>query len=283
MQNNDFLIVFEKMYLLENETKEKITIRVQIVFTLTLALIAVSSYILRMLDFSSSQTIAIATLSTTLVFLVLLGASSYFAVRAFWGNTFKQTPSASEIKGYYNALVQYNLDIDKFLADPENGDPENGDQKIDIDAELNSYLCDVFEDCATHNAQVNFSRSRMVHNSFKLLLLSLVPLGVSAIMFIGFDMDVSSPRKNYQVIDKYVGDQLINLDQGLGSLTKVINELKVILMTNRNDDKNQEPQNVPPEKAPAPVQMKPERPERPSVRIMLEDFSELRIKFDHDK
>lgn len=282
MQRSELLIVFEKMYLQENDTKEKITIRIQIVFSLILALIAVSSYMLRMLDFGELRIIAYIIVSLVLLFLACLGTSSTLAVKAFWGNTFKQMPSASEIKQYCNALVQYNVDVEaaKGLPDPEA-------HAIDIKSELDEYLSDAFEECATNNADVNFTRSEMVHRSFKWLLSSLAPLGIAATLFIALDMDVSSPRKNYQVIDKYVGDQLGKIDVSLNSITGILNKLEAAKMSDpKNSTSSQEQgkhaQPAPSSKNNEQKKMQPKLPERPAVRISLEDTSGSLFEGNHD-
>ncbi|WP_346830018.1 hypothetical protein ABDX87_23465 [Pseudomonas abietaniphila] len=282
MQRSELLIVFEKMYLQENDTKEKITIRVQLVFSLILALVAVSSYMLRMLDFTESKPVALSILVLVLVFLLCLGLSGVLAVRAFWGNTFKQMPAASEIKNYCNALVQYNLEVEAIKDSLD-----DGTQEVDIKSELDGYLSDAFEECATHNADVNFKRSTMVHQSFKWLLTSLIPLAISATLFVGLDMDVSSPRKNYQVIDKYVGDQLGKIDSSLSAMTESLKKLEGTKMSDPNTKKPASEQDSKAEPSPGPakdvpMQMKPKLPDRPSVRISLEDSSGNWAEVKHD-
>jgi hypothetical protein len=68
MEVKELLVVFEKMYLQENEIKEKITIRVQIVFTLILAVITVSSYMLRMLDLDRYVFVGATIIASLVIF-----------------------------------------------------------------------------------------------------------------------------------------------------------------------------------------------------------------------
>lgn len=210
MEAKELLAVFEKMYLLEAEIKEKITTRVQIVFTLILGVVTVSSYMLRMLDLDRFYWGVISIVALLVFFFGCLGMASKFAVRAFWGNTFKVMPSASDVKDLHDKLNLYNEDV--RLAE-EDGDFRS--VRVDVRAKIEQYLCDKYEECATHNSDVNMERSRKVHESFRWLLVAFIPLGLAGSIFVICDMDVSSPRKNFQVIDKYVGDQLSRIEKGL--------------------------------------------------------------------
>ncbi len=273
MENKELLVVFEKMYLQENEIKEKITIRVQIVFTLILAVIAVSSYMLRMLDFSQYAHVAYAIISLAFGFYSFLSISCFYAIKAFWGNTFKQVPPAMEVRGYCNALRHYNSEKSKIDFD---GEPE----LIDVKGEVESYLCDAYEECATHNSELNQVRSRRVHLSFKWLLFSLAPLSLSGVLFVSFDMDVSSPRKNFQVIDKYVGDQLSGLNKSLDRIVKKTEELKEIAMSNEKTNPSGSKKGGEP--TPVPVGTAPAKPQRPPMRIVLEDDRSISIEVNHE-
>lgn len=210
MEAKELLAVFEKMYLLEAEIKEKITTRVQIVFTLILGVVTVSSYMLRMLDLDRYYWGVAAIVALLVFFFGCLGMSSKFAVMAFWGNTFKVMPSASDVKELHGELILYNEEV--RLAEE---DKDFRSVRVDVRAKIEQYLCDKYEECATHNSDVNIKRSRKVHESFRWLLGAFVPLGLAGSIFVVCDMDVSSPRKNFQVVDKYVGDQLGRIEKGL--------------------------------------------------------------------
>ncbi|RON97117.1 hypothetical protein BK672_02145 [Pseudomonas fluorescens] len=265
MEVKELLVVFEKMYLQENEIKEKITIRVQILFTLILAVITVSSYMLRMLDLERYVLIAASIISSLVVFYAGLAVSAKYAVRAFWGNTFKQMPPAVEVRGYCSALISYNEEVEKAKS-TLGAEVE----VVDIRSEVDTYLSNVYEECATHNSEINQERSRKVHESFKWLLCSFVPLGIAGILFVGFDMDVSSPRKNFQVVDKYVGDQIGVARRSIDLVTSQVVELRESYMSDskRTGDKpGRQGENITaPLKTGAPV-----KPNGPPVRIVLED------------
>ncbi|MGN4049929.1 hypothetical protein [Pseudomonas sp. SM4] len=268
MEVKELLVVFEKMYLQENEIKEKITIRVQIVFTLILAVITVSSYMLRMLDLDRYVFVGATIIASLVIFFASLGVSLNYAIRAFWGNTFKQMPPALEVKGYCSALVSYNEEVEKAIQE---GDGDGGSvQAVDVRSEVDTYLSNAYEECATHNSEVNQERSRKVHEAFKLLLCSFVPLGVAGVLFVGFDMDVSSPRKNYQVIDKYVGDQIGKVERGIAIIADHAEKSKGVKMSDK--DKSNTDSAKQPTSTPAPIKTSgPTKPDAPRVRIVLED------------
>lgn len=265
MEVKELLVVFEKMYLQENEIKEKITIRVQVLFTLILAVITVSSYMLRMLDLERYISVSASIIASLVVFYAGLAVSTKYAIRAFWGNTFKQMPPAVEVRGYCSALIIYNEEVEK--AKSAHGAEA---EVIDVRAEIDTYLCNVYEECATHNSEINQERSRKVHESFKWLLRSFVPLGIAGILFVGFDMDISSPRKNFQVIDKYVGDQIGGVRNSIDLIASQVVELRKSYMSESKKTGNKpggQSENVTvPLKTGAPV-----KPSGPPVRIVLED------------
>lgn len=272
MEVKELLIIFEKMYLQESEIKEKITIRVQIVFTLILAMITVSSYMLRMLDLDRYVYVAASIIAFLMLFLVCLGIASKYAVGAFWGNTFKLMPPAGEFKGYYDELVTYNGLLDSYRVELERFQQGNEcPPMIDVRSEFELHLSNTYEECASHNSEVNQARSRKVHESFKWLLGAFVPLGVAGSLFVSFDMDVSSPRKNFQVIDKYVGDRLGNVDAVLKVVSGQADEIKEILMSKEKVESNLGADKNAPSTTPPPKSVAPVKPSGPQVRIVLED------------
>lgn len=264
MEVKDKLVVYEKMYLHESEVKEKITIRVQIIFTLIIAVVAVSSYILRMLDFSEYLHVAYVIIILLLVFLGLLGVACFYAVRAFWGNLFALVPSAQKVDDYCKQMEIYSAEVK--AADLE---------EINVRSEVEEFLCDSYRESAANNYEVNKLRAGRVHLSFRFLLFSLAPLLCAGSLFIGFDMDASSPRKNYQIIDKYVGDQLGALEKRLDIIAVNTSELKEVVMSASEDESAKGEQEDTPSKpivemsAAPPLSAAPKKPERPQVQFVM--------------
>lgn len=276
MEVRELRDVFEKMYVQENETKEQITIRVQVVFTLMFAMVTVASYMLRMLDLDRYVFIGAGVVASLVVSFAFLAFASYFAIRAFWGNTFQQIPYAMAVKDYHGALVAYNNDVKNFTAD---GQP--APIAVDIKSEFETFLCNSYAECATHNSIANQERSRKVYESFRWLLCAYIPLGLAGVLFVGFDMDVSSPRKNFQIIDKYVGDQLGKVDASVGQIMNKTDELKEMLMSSAKS-KSGEEDKKPAAVRPEPVKTAPLLPDPPKMRIILEDFQSRSVEVSNE-
>lgn len=215
MSSPEMLTYYEKMYLSEQDVKERINTRVQITFTLLIALVTVASYMLRMLDFKAFPEMVGAMVLLMLVFVFLIALSSYYSVRAFWGNEFKQMPSAQKVENYYLQLLQYNS-----AAQDYNGDAgaEYVVEYVDVDAEMESMFSDHYRECADHNAEVNQQRSRQVYLSIGWLLVSLAPFALAGLLFVIFDLDTSSPRKSALIADQAVAEQLGHIDKTLNQL-----------------------------------------------------------------
>lgn len=264
MEIKDKLVIYEKMYLHESEAKEKITIRVQIVFTLIIAVVAVSSYILRMLDFTEYLHVAYVIIILLLVYLGLLGVACFYAVRAFWGNLFALVPSAKKVDDYCKQMEVYSAQVKAAEL-----------EEINVRSEVEEFLCDSYKESAAHNYEVNKLRAGRVHLSFRFLLFSLAPLLCAGSLFIGFDMDASSPRKNYQIIDRYVGDQLGKLEKRLDIIAVNTSELKEVVMSASEDESAKGGQEDVPSKpinemsAAPPLSAAPKKPERPQVQFVM--------------
>ncbi|HDS1724479.1 hypothetical protein NPS53_24345 [Pseudomonas putida] len=270
MDTKDQLALFEKMHHHELDIKEKLTTRAQIIFTLILAVMATSSYIVRMLDFSEHPNIAWAIVSLIIAYLFFIGISCFFAIRVFWGNKFGISPSAGEIGTYCKDLNDYNISVRAWTASGGEGQNE-----VNLAQEMDTFLSDAYKEAATHNFEVNKSRAGWAHLSFRFLLLSFAPLVVSGGLFVSFDMDTSSPRKNYQVIDKYVGDQLGIVERQLKIISSNTLEIGRVLMSKENESTSDTVQNQLKEVQPTqntaalPLTAAPKRPERPQVQFVM--------------
>ncbi|WP_341303221.1 hypothetical protein [Pseudomonas sp. TMP25] len=257
MSKFDLFELYERLYFHELEIKEKITTRVQLVFTLMVMLYTVASYMLRMLDYSS-------VVGVVVLFLLFFGAFGVFSalaipqlVRAFWGNIFQCIPSPCETEKYRAEVEEYCKNIISFNKD----NPENKQPEIDVSVEMKDYLYEKYKDCAAHNTVVNERRSVFVHEAFKWLIISAVPLLVAALMFIVIDLDISSPRKEFSIRDKNVALELSRLNMAVDRLNRSVTANgEVGNMTNEKSEKKEK--NDPPVK-----------PNRPASRAVLEDTS----------
>lgn len=206
--------LYEKLYFHEMEVRERITGRVQITFALVATGYTILSYMLRMLDCTVIRSaIMTFTISTGLTF-VLSFVCLYFLVRAFWGNTYKGMPSPIKTDEYREKLIAHKKEIEEYNASYQS----NKQPEIDVDALVSAHLYQKFRDCSTHNTEINDRRSQQIHKAFKWLLFSSIPMFVSSITFIAYDLDVSSPRKETSIIDSSVATELDGIKKTLEAL-----------------------------------------------------------------
>lgn len=265
---------YEKLYFHEEDRKEKLTARSQISFGLIFTFLTVSAYILKVLDFQESKEVSAIIVSMMAIAVLFACISTYFSIKAFWGNEFKIPPEAEDIKNYHTELINYNNEQKKLSSQNRHNKPPH---LVDVNSEFLNFMADSYAECATHNSRINMNRSRLVHDSFKSLIAAFFFLSISVFIFVIFDMDASTPRKDFQVIDRHASERLTDISDRVRELTKSVDNLKeVALSMSKNEtEKNKV--------APIEKTATPKIPERPKVRVVLEDFKGISIEVHDEK
>ena len=214
MSNSDIGSTYEKMYIYEEQIKDNISVKTQLLFTAIFILISTTVYLARFLDFSFKPEVAyiIATLITAVVSIAAL--ATYFNCKAFSGSEFNRMPYAVRVQEYYEQQIQYNAEVEQYNFAVE---PEDAISTVDPEKETADFIKRTYVNCATHNALVNEKRSRLWFKAFAAFLTACVPLAVASLLFVIFDMDTSSPRKNLSIKDSYVGGEIASLRQQLAA------------------------------------------------------------------
>lgn len=216
---------YEKMYLYEEDVKEKIALKTQVIFTAIFALVSITAYFARFLDFSERPETA-----NTICFLVCLvvfisAASVYFNCRAFSGSEFRRMPYSVKVKKYFDEQVEYNIEVAHY-----NDQVDDSDRLplIDPAKETEEFIYNTYVECATHNAVLNEQRSRWAFNATAIFLVACIPFAIAGFLFVVFDMDTSSPRKNLAIKDSYVGGEIASLKDKLsnGDKTYIVENLE---------------------------------------------------------
>jgi hypothetical protein len=274
LSDNSIDATYEKMYAYEEEIKNSISIKTQLIFTAIFALLSITAYLARFLDFSERPAIACVIASLIFVVVAVTSISVYFNCRAFSGSEFNRMPYALEVKKYHEDQVLYNNQLDKY-----NFQVDYAEQIAPVDPvrETESYLSETYAHCATHNALVNEKRSRWVFKSIVAFLVACIPLMLASFLFIGFDMDTSSPRKNFSIRDSYVGDAISSLKNQLlaGSKNAQIADLekRTIILENallaERSQKLSESKKTADEQRPNP--QAPIKPTAPPRRMTLDE------------
>jgi len=276
LSNIDLGTTYEKMYIYEEEIKNNISLKTQLIFTAIFILVSTAVYLVRFLDFSTKPEIAYI-ISLLVFFVAAISATSiYFNFRAFSGSEFNRMPYAEKVKEYYDEQINYNIEVDKYNSQVEQGEilPLVNPKK-----ETEDFISKTYVRCATHNAVVNEQRSRWVFKSLLAFLIACIPLAIASLLFVIFDMDTSSPRKNLAIKDSYVGGEIASLKNQIAraskngtiaDLEKRTIILEAILLNQGANQLSDSKKTTGDEKQPKPEA--PVKPSPPPLRTGLEDF-----------
>ena len=187
--------------------------------------LAVAAYMARMIDFTSSiQVLALFYLGI-LWGIILLVVSIIFTYRALTGFDYRVLSSADEILDYQKKLDEYANEIKLY------NETYNCTEPIPCnDTKLEQFTVKMLAKCSTFNAKINEARKIGIRKSLWYLMLASLPLVFSSVLFVGFDLDSSSPRKVFQIEDK-------SLTSKLEELSKATLNEKTILTLNTSKEK----------------------------------------------
>jgi hypothetical protein len=255
MNREELIQMYERRYFFELELKEKLNSRIQGTFFLFTALVTISSYMIRMLDYSSSNVAVILFSIFMAATGALLSVSGWYFYTATWGNEYKALPTPNTTDNYLKLMEKHRAEIQEYNTQyPEAQQPE-----IDVEHEVTESVYEGLVACVSHNAKKNIQRSERSLTAIRWLFSAAAPLIIASSLFIALDMDVSSPRKTKQ--------------QAQVEQTEKINEivsLRVaeLLAQNENKELKEVPnKNTPPPPpkpaAPRPVQFR-DSPSKPS-------------------
>ncbi|WP_312934331.1 hypothetical protein [Pseudomonas sp.] len=270
-------LIYEKMYAYEERIKENISIKVQLLFTAIFLLVSVTVYLARFLDFSIKPGVAYVIVVFIVLVLMMTAISAYFNCKAFSGSEFNRMPYATKIQEYYEGQVQYNKEVEIYNASVSE---DEAFTLIDPKNETEAFIGRALSACATHNALVNEKRSRLVFKAFVCCLLSCVPLVLASFIFVAYDMDTSSPRKEFSIRDRHVAAQLARLTEEVAarsaSSTVTALENRTTLLEQALIHKPDETMTKPEKADAAESKPKPEPPTKPSAplsRMTYDDAS----------
>ncbi|MEO9495818.1 MAG: hypothetical protein ABJG42_15175 [Vibrio splendidus] len=221
MKREKLFEFYERLYFHEMQNRDTLYTRVQINFALIFTGFSIVSYMLRMLDFSSNKELALVFAVLAILSVTVSARGVFFLVKAFWGTEYKGVPDPAEtdryrieVENHKESILQYNRDY------PENKQPE-----IDIEVVLSQFLIEQVRDCATHNTYANEIRFTHVHNSIKWLLLAAVPFLFASVLFVAFDLDASSPRKEALIYNQSLVEKLDSINGEIANVNSGYSEI----------------------------------------------------------
>lgn len=222
MDDKEMLAFHKEMHFHEMEARDRLTFRIQMVFALVFTVYSIIGYMLRTLDYEEP-------LYLLLTFYLLVGVSFLISiacvhqmVRAFWGNEYKAMPFARDIQEYKIGMVKYAKEIKSY----NESYPNAKQNEIQVGKAVEGYILNKFIECASHNAGVNVERSWRIHQVFKWLLILSMPFFLAGAVFILFDLDTSSPRKDAYIIDRALVEEVNKTRLSLDDIKKMLSKQK---------------------------------------------------------
>lgn len=195
MQQEDLDRLYEKIHFHELEVKEKLSTRIQLAFAIIFTYYTVIAYMLRMLDYNESAVHIAHFLALISLSLIVSAPSTFFIIRAFWGNSYLWLCTANDINIYNQELEKHKLEIEAYNNTYQQDFPEHIQEVPNVPQRSRENIRKQFITCATQNSTVNEKRSHNIHYSFKWMLFSAIPFMIACVYFVALDLDVSSPRK----------------------------------------------------------------------------------------
>ncbi|WP_422136212.1 hypothetical protein [Endozoicomonas sp. ALD040] len=180
MNKKELLQFYKELYFHELERKDRITGQAQVRFAFIATGVALSAYMLRMLDFSESAHLVWLFVGCLGLALVPFCYSVWILCRAFWGNKYDYLPLLTDVESYRQDLERH------YSETSENGS---------IESDMLDYLLVSFAKISSKNSQVNEERLSKMHCFYKWSLPSVGFFIVASTLFIAADLDASSPRK----------------------------------------------------------------------------------------
>jgi hypothetical protein len=195
------------------EVREKLNNRIQVTLAILVTFFSITAYMARMFDLNSNILIsAVFSLSLTVACICIVPAIIY-AINAIKRNLYKGLPSAQEIEKFRKETEDYELEIKKYNETADKFHKVDDDFSSSV--EMKGFLCDYFVKWSSYNTEVNDYRSKSIQESTDWIIRAAWPLIVSCILFIGFDLDTSSPRKNLLIGDVNVSNAIEKLTHSI--------------------------------------------------------------------
>lgn len=188
MKNELALEFYQELYRLELDKKEKITQQAQLRFAVLLTVSSILLYMLKTMEVNLNiYVLVFFSLSLFMSFVGMLSAT-YCVYRVFWGNEYTYLANAMQYEDQRQALIEaYG---------------ESMPDKVDV--LWRSLIIESVVAASESNHKVNLKRQTLMASFTKRFNIALVAFVLSGVIFIGLDLDSSSPRKaiSVEVISK---------------------------------------------------------------------------------
>jgi len=248
------------IYFYELESRERIFNRLQLHFAIYTAIVTIIAYMARMIDYDSNCTILTLFYVGLICGLGLLVKSINLTMISLSGYKYMVSPRASDIINYRNKLETWRKNLEKY----------NQEYGFSIDvpdpqSSTKEFTLEIIAKCIDHNTTINEYRRKGVRNSIWYMVLASIPIVFSAVLFVIFDLDTSSPRKNLLIEDRNLTAEIKKLDSSITKFKIINTEKEKPTMSNEQSNQGNKVHPTPPP---------PPAPQKPKPQFSLEDLKE---------
>lgn len=218
---DNILEFFSQSYYYELDVRERIFSRLQFNFAIYISYFALIAYAVRMIDYQSNC-IAVTLFFVGIFFsLILLSMSVYYSYRSLTGLDYRVMPNTQKILDYENKKIEYLKKLESYNT------KKNIDDKIpELKEEMKRYIIEQYSKCSSFNSVINEKRKTGVRKSLRLLMLSSIPIIFSSTLFVLFDLDISSPRKETPIVDRSVASEIKELTDSIKTIHQQLQQSK---------------------------------------------------------
>ncbi|WP_143133203.1 hypothetical protein [Pseudoduganella namucuonensis] len=185
MDRKQLLEHYEKQYIHEIESREKLNARVQNPLTIIVAFVGALSFLLQNYGHPGFNLISISFISLFTLSVIAVMVALYFFIKAWHGNHYRFMPSASTNETHRIALQEYYT--------------THGDGATQAIDKFDDYLMEHYIKYASFNSQCNDKRSLNIHHANGFIIIATGFAFFSFLVFYFGDLDKAKQSKAVEV------------------------------------------------------------------------------------
>ncbi|WP_281544942.1 hypothetical protein [Grimontia sp. SpTr1] len=186
MDIKDRLSFYKSQYDSELARKTEVMGVVQVRLVSFLSAVGVMLYMLKTFQLEHSlELVPIVFVVSATISCICFLYIAWVLYRAYWGDTYERLPPVSEMERYFQDMKEAGIINEKPDAFTE-------------------YLIEEIGVCVNNNIEKNDSRYQVMNKVMKRLPWALCPFLLAGGIYLGADLDTSSPRKaiSVQIVDR---------------------------------------------------------------------------------
>ncbi|AMO58431.1 hypothetical protein GZ77_19070 [Endozoicomonas montiporae] len=177
MEKQAVLDLYREQYSLEIGRKDAITSQCQTRFAIIVTEVSLLIYMFKTFALEANGYVLAGFVATGVITVILVCKAGVLLSSAYTGNEYSYLPLVSEIDAYRKELESVE---------------SAGSQFID-------HLLEEYSACSGSNAKLNDKRLSLLNRSLNYIRYSAIAFALTGALFIGADLDSSSPRKPLEV------------------------------------------------------------------------------------